>query len=231
MGVPTVGFLSSAKLFLAIALAAALVQGCYFFKPKKVSTTAPSGSLEGPAVPKASSGPDEAALAALALVSHEVAPAPVRPNPDAFARQLLLMFHEEGTGVAKQIGRVENFRMLLGGASDDFTTEAQTTYDATSLLANLKVVEEVCSGLIDPSTSIHGDWQTILPAAPSDKSANIRFLYTRLLGVAASSVPATDITDLESILDQAATGAGSYDREHYVPVCAAILLNSQMLYF
>lgn len=223
--------LSISKTFLAITSLALGLQSCYFFKPKKVSRNAPSGSLQGPAVPKASSGPDEAALAALALVTHEVAPAPVRPNPDAFARQLLLMFRSEGTGVAKQIGRVENYRMLLGGASDDFTTEAQATYDATSLLANLKVVEEVCIGLIDPRRSVHGDWQTILPAEPSDSDTNIRFLYTRLMGVPNSSVSAAEVTDLSGILDQAATSAGDYDKEHYVPVCAAILLNSRMLYF
>lgn len=217
--------------WLLLALIATGLQSCYFFKPKKVSQASPSGSIQGPAIAKASTGPDEAALASLALVTHEVAPAPVRPNPDAFARQLLLMFRSEGTGIAKQIGRVENYRMLLGGASDDFTTEVQATYDATSLLANLKVVEEVCTGLVDPSRNIHGDWQTILPADTSDVDTNIRFLYTRLMGVPSSAVPAADISDLTGILNQAATSAGNYDHEHYVSVCSAILLNAQMLYF
>lgn len=121
--------------------------------------------------------------------------------------------------------------MLLGGASDDFTTEPQHTYDATSLLANLKVVEEICVALVDPNRYRHGDWQTILPADPSDTATNISNLYMRLVGVPASRVPADDVTELTGILTEAATGADAYELEHYVPVCTAVLLNSQMLYF
>lgn len=212
--------------------ASLLLNSCYFFMPKKIKSTNSSEAFSGETLGnKASSGPIVADIEALALVNHAVAPAPVRPDPDQYAKLLLLMFHSNDVGVARQLGRVEQYRLLLGGATEDFSTMPQNTYDATSLLAKMKVVEDICSSLINPVSWIHGDWQSILPYQASETDQNISFLSSRLLGTTTSDLSSEDLAILNEILVLGKNTDDEFSVEHYVPVCSAILMNSEILYF
>lgn len=208
------------------------LQGCYFFRKRgnkgSASTTAATGNYYGDAIGNTANGANAAALAALYAINTDQAPAPIRPDPDVFVRRLLLQYRAEGSTVAREIGRVEQFRMLLGGASEDFATTPQETYDATSLLANMKVAEEICQGLVAPTAALQPGWNTILPHPTTSTNANIRYLAQRFMGLPSSDLPDAAIASLTAILD-GETGGASPQLTHYVPVCVALVLDAQSL--
>lgn len=216
----------AACCMLAILLAS--LEGCYFFRKRDTgeeeSTTVATGQPLGPKA----GGINEAALAQLHAITTTHAPAGVRPDPDTVVRRLLLQFRAPGATVAREIGRVEQYRLLLGGASDDFVKKPSQTYDATSLLAMLKVSEEVCVGLVDPNAEQHPGWNSILPAGPDQTDSNLAFLVQRLLGIPSADVSADMVASLASILD-AAQVDGAYTYTSYVPVCATLLVDAQAL--
>lgn len=207
------------------------LSGCYVFKKKSISEGSKSasvGEVLGASLGEKAGSMNEAALAQVYAVKTTHAPAGVRPDPDTFVRQLLLQYREQGAVVAREIGRVEQYRMLLGGASDNFSIVPQESYDATSLLAELKVAEEVCQGLVDPNSSLHAGWETILPADPKDTTTNIRFLAQRLKGLPSSTITADAITKLQAIL-QTALVNGQVTNASYIPVCATLLIDAEAL--
>ena len=59
-------------------------------------------------------------------------PAAIRPDPDIYVRNLLLQYRPKGATLAQEIGQVEQFRLLMGGAPEDFAKAPATEYDATS---------------------------------------------------------------------------------------------------
>lgn len=206
------------------------VSSCYFFRKKKASGEdggSASGSLGQP-ITDSAGGPNEALLQDLYLVTSDYAPAAVRPDPDQFVRRLLLQYREEGATVAREIGRVENYRILLGGATQDFSKAPQLTYDATSLLATYKVSEEVCRGLVAPLQWEHQGWTTILPYSVNEVDLNVRWLAQRLLGKPSSDIADSEIQSLIEIIDEA-RGSEAYSEESYIPACATLLMDAESL--
>ena len=119
---------------------------------------------------------------------------------------------------------MESYR-LLRRRSQDFTITPQETYDATSLLANLKVAEEVCLGLV---ARIGGNIRAglNLPSAPSKLS---RPFLQRIKAF----LPALSIqkqTSLESLLQTALDEEGNVTYD-YIPVCAALVLDADSMPF
>jgi hypothetical protein len=216
---------------LVLALLSQTLPGCYVFKKKSVkdgTRQASTAEVLGAPLGEKAGELNEAALAEVHAVTTTHAPAGVRPDPDTFVRQLLLQYREQGAVVAREIGRVEQYRMLLGGASNNFAIVPQETYDATSLLAELKVAEEICGSLVDPDERNHAGWDSILPADPSDTNTNIRFLAQRLIGLPSSSITDEAMTQLNAIL-QTALVNGRVTQASYIPVCATLLIDAEAL--
>lgn len=216
---------------VSLTLLVPSLSSCYVFKKRSVSEGARSASsaeVLGESLGDKAGEANEAALAELYAMTSTHPPAGVRPDPDTFVRQLLLQYRDQGSVVAREIGRVEQFRMLLGGASNNFAIVPQETYDATSLLAELKVAEEICVGLVNPNNSQHAGWDSILPADAADTASNISFLAQRLIGLPSGTVPADAITQLNSIL-QTALVNGRVTNASYVPVCATLLIDAEAL--
>lgn len=214
--------------FVTLAPLLLSLEGCYFFRKKGTGEDDTTATVAGQSLGPKAGGVNEAALAQLHAIATSHAPAGVRPDPDTVVRRLLLQFRTPGATVAREIGRVEQYRMLLGGASEDFVKKPSETYDATSLLAMLKVSEEVCIGLINPNVEQHPGWTSILPAAPDQVDANLSFLSQRLLGIPSGEVSSTMLTSLASILETAQVD-GTYQHSSYVPVCATLLVDAQAL--
>lgn len=213
----------------SILLSTLALEGCYFFRKRKPGQAGPatSGVIGAPIGQKAG-GVDSTLLASVHAITTDQPPAAVRPDPDVMVRRLLLQYREEGSVVAREIGRVEQYRLLLGGASEDFATKPQESYDATSLLAKLKVAEEVCRGLVAPNSTEHPGWETILPASVDDTSSNIVFLVQRIIGIPTSQISDETVSDLGQILDTAREN-GRYTENSYIPVCAALVIDANAL--
>lgn len=173
-------------------------------------------------------GADTEQLNALYAVTTAHAPAAVRPDPDLIVRNLLLQYRETGSTVAREIGRVEEYRLLLGGANVTFTVTPQESYDSTSLLAEMKVAGEICRSLVDPSNRDHPGWLTILPAPVSELDTNLAFLAQRFLGLPNSRIDAATLENLKAILE-ASKERGQVTLSSYVPVCTTLILDAEAL--
>jgi hypothetical protein len=216
---------------MVLTLAWQMLPGCYVFKKRNMGSgtrEASTAEVLGASLGEKAGSLNEEALAEVHAITTAYAPAGVRPDPDTFVRQLLLQYREQGSVVAREIGRVEAYRMLLGGASDNFAIVPQETYDATSLLAELKVAEEICEGLVNPNRRQHAGWDSILPADPADTATNIRFLAQRLIGLPSSHIPDEALAQLTAIL-QTALVNGQVTEASYVPVCATLLIDAEAL--
>lgn len=233
----------TATLVATLVLAGFAFQSCYivnFFKKDGTDSGEQSGAFNGAVIGQSigakAGGADEAALAAVYNVSTTHAPAALRPDPDLYVRRLLRQYRSEGVTVARQIGEVEQYRLLLGGASEDFAKPPQESYDATSLLAVFKVAEEVCRGLVAPDAATHDSWTTILPYAADQESDNIRWLAQRILGKPSAQVGSTEIASLAAIMvaEQAALTNVWWARGNpyakYVSVCATLALDAEALF-
>lgn len=235
--------LRSLSKLLILGFVLEMLSGCYiynFFKRDRNSSSddeEPTGGVIGNSLGPKAGGVDEAALAQVYAVSTTHAPSAIRPDPDLFVRRLLRQYRAEGVTVARQIGQVEQFRLLLGGASTDFAKAPQETYDATSLLAVSKVAEEVCRGLVAPNPYEHGNWTTILPYPAGNEDENIQWLAQRIIARPTSSIPTTVFTQLTAIME----GEKPYLSENwwadgnayakYVPVCATLALDADALLY
>lgn len=173
-------------------------------------------------------GVNEALLNQVHTTTSERAPAAIRPDPDTYIRNLLRQYRTEGPVIAQEIGRVEDYRPLLGGANEDFSKVPQLTYDSTSLLAVQKVSAEICEGLVAPSAR-HQGWESILPAAPDSVDANLRFLAQRFIGLPSAQIADDVIADLREILDLS-TDDGRVTYQSYIPVCVALTIDAEALY-
>ena len=215
---------------IIVGLISSLLQSCYFFRDRETGVNEASETTEvaGGGVLGSRAGGSDNLLAQVHSTLTERPPASVRPDPDVFVRRLLLQHREVGTIVARQIGRVEQYRSLLGGASVDFSVAPQESFDATSLLASFKVAEEVCTSLVDPNEGEHPGWETILPTVASDSDTNIRFLAQRFLGIPSGEIPPEVMESLRNVYNSAATGAGPNNAQ-YVLVCAALLMDAGSL--
>ncbi len=221
------------------------LQSCYiqsFFNKKKGQGSSDPNGLFGGTVIGQSLGPlaggvDEAGLKAVHTVLTKNAPAALRPDPDLVVRRLLKQFRPDGATLAYQIGRVEQYRMLLGGASTDFAKMPQESYDATSLLAVYKVAEEVCRGLVAPNSSEHGGWTSIMPYPPSADRENTLWLAQRIIGKPSQEISDSKINSLLAIMAAEEPTimtnwwARSQPYSKYISVCATLTLDAEALYF
>lgn len=229
--------------WLTALVALNFLTGCFvvdFFSKKKKNEAAGgevfSGTVIGQPLGEKAGGPDESLLASVYAVPTPHAPAAIRPDPDVYVRRLLRQYRPEGAMVARQIGAIEPFRLLLGGATEDFSKNAQEDYDATSLLAVLKVAEEVCRGLVAPGRWEHEGWSSILPYEPESVHDNLRWLAQRFLGMPAAQIPEAKILALAAIMNaeapivaaQAWANGNAY--ANYVPACATLALDAEALY-
>lgn len=226
---------------IVILLSVQLLSGCYilnFFKKKSSSESHSDvsvGTVIGQPLGNKAGGADEVALATIRAINTTHAPAALRPDPDLFVRRLLLQYRDEGATVARQIGTVEQYRLLLGGATEDFSKMPQDAYDATSLLAVFKVAEEVCRGLVAPNQSEHEGWATILPYGADQETANITWLAQRIVAVPSSEISPTMIAELQAIMDAEEPfiaenwWANAYAK--YIPVCATLALDAESMFF
>jgi hypothetical protein len=188
-----------------------------------------SGRLIGDSLGEKALGENPELLAELHDETTEVAPAALRADPDVYVRQLLREYRPEGETMAREIGRVEKYRLLLGGASDDFKTSPAKSFDATSLLASQKVAEEICISLVAPTSEQRG-WTTILPHPPSDVKKNLVFLAQRFLGLPEEQIPATVLTELRELVDEDKSSS-NYRVEDYVSACVALAMDADALLF
>ena len=214
---------------IAVAVAStSLVSSCFLFKERSKSTvtqeTITTAPVLGLSLGEKAGGEDDQLLQSLYLVETDIAPALVRPDPDSYTRQLLRQYREEGATIARQIGRVEAYRLLLGGASQDFKTPPAEIFDATSLLANHKVAEEICTGLLNPNSTDHPGWSSILPASPSALDQNIRFLAQRFMGLPSDQIETTVIDALKELVDDT-----TLSNKSYVLPCVALALDADAL--
>lgn len=225
------------SLFIMLIFLTAGLNSCYFvdfFKDSKGADESGSGSDSGaPSILGQSLGTqagtkNDDALETVYSATSTIPPASIRADPDLYARRLLLQYRPEGSTVAREIGSIEGFRLLLGGASEDFQRTPQENYDATSLLANLSVAEIICEGLVAPNDSRHKGWTTILPHAPSEWEKNFRFLAQRFLGKPSTEITDDQMTSLKNIMDSWTT-SGSYSLESYIPVCTALAMDAESL--
>ena len=228
-------------LVAAMAFASSQLSGCYMFNFfKKSSSSGGGGAAEGGVIGQSigahAGGVDEAALASIYAVSTTHAPAAIRPDPDTFVRRMVRQYREDGVATARQIGLVEQYRPLLGGASEDFSKPPQETYDATSLLAVFKVAEEVCRGLVAPNSVEHEGWVTILPYPAANESENIAWLAQRFQGKPLAKVDAETLSSLATIMASETPEvaknwwANNNDYAKYVPVCATLAIDANSLF-
>jgi hypothetical protein len=171
---------------------------------------------------------NEAGLQKLRSMGTDKAPASIRPDPDRFVRNLLREYRKEGTLVARQIGQVEQYRLLLGGATEDFQKPAQETYDATSVLAMQKVSESICAALVSPTPWEHPGWKTILPAPAKDRTTNLKFLAQRILGKPSQFIKESLISTLTEMADAAANNETARF-ENYILPCVALSMDAEAL--
>lgn len=224
---------SKSKRFLLLLGVGFFLQSCYllnFFNRKHNADEGGGDASEvlGDNLGAKAGGRDEAALASVYAVPSVKSPAAVRPDPDVFARRLLRQFRAEGTTLARVIGDVENYRVLLGGATLDFSTAPANGYDATSVLATMKVAEEICKALVSPNSWQHPGWSTILPNPVTDVRSNLVFLVQRISGIKSSEVSEQKISQLELILTNA-QGSDDLSAEAYVDPCTAVVLDAQAM--
>jgi hypothetical protein len=173
---------------------------------------------------------NQSALDSVWAVSTTHAPAAVRPDPDMMARRILKQFKPEGTTLARVTGDVENYRQLLGGAPADFITFPADGYDATSVLANIKVAEELCTALIAPSSWRHQGWTTILPYDVGNKRTNLTWLLQRFTGIYSTNLSSSSVDRLVTLFDQNNTD-GVVTTDDYVAPCMAVMIDAQSLLF
>lgn len=234
-------FRQSIRLMVILATVS-LTSGCYIFNFLDGESNS-GGSSQGAVFNGAVAGlplgdkagdVDEAALAEVYGVVSDHAPAAIRPDPDLFVRRLLRQYRAEGATVARQIGMVEQFRLLLGGATEDFSKPAQNSYDATSLLAVFKVAEDVCRGLVAPHVNDHPGWETILPYGVDEERANIAWLAQRFIGKPSSQIESSIVDELLNIMDVERPYLNprwtSSQYAKYIPACAALALDAEALY-
>ena len=172
---------------------------------------------------------DEVALASVHSVSTSTPPAALRPDPDLFARRLLRQFHPDDANGVKAIGSLEDFRPLLGGASLDFRTVPQETYDATSLLALVQVAKQVCTFVVNPNENEYPGWKSVLPYAPDKISENILFLSAKIKGMPDSRINQSVIDKLVNIT-KSAVGKGGIGYADYQSACTYLAIDAEALY-
>ncbi len=169
---------------------------------------------------------DESSLAAIHDITSSIPPASIRLDPDLYPRMLLRQYREEGTTIARKIGEIQGYRLLLGGAPEDFLTSVKSDVDATAFLAAMQVGKTICEALVAPSDGI---WYSILPASPRDYANNLIFLAQRFSGVPTSSISDEKIAALKAILD-AYTPDGDYTWESYIPVCMGLNVDPEWVW-
>lgn len=180
---------------------------------------------------------DDAAVAVVYAVKSIYPPAALRPDPDQVVRRLLKQYRSDGATIAYQIGLVEQYRLLLGGATTDFAKMPQETYDATSLLAVYKVSQEVCRGLVAPNQFEHRGWNSILPYPPENEHDNILWLAQRIIGRPSTEITDAKINALSAIMasEQASIAtnwwASGQPYSKYIPVCATLSMDAEALYY
>jgi hypothetical protein len=224
----------------ALVCGAHLLSGCYIInflrKDHDGGGGGSTGGVIGQSLGQRAGGLDEAALASVYAATTSHAPAAIRPDPDLYVRRLLRQYRPEGMTIARQIGEVEQFRLLLGGASQDFAKAPQDTYDATSLLAVFRVAQDVCRGLVAPNAVEHEGWDTILPYPPEEEAGNIAWLAQRIIGKPSSTIDASVTEKLAEIMRGEQEAIESDPKTHgspyakYIPVCATLTLDAEALY-
>lgn len=235
MNILPVRRLASFSLLLFVSLS---LSGCYIFNffnkddSSSSSSATFSGTVAGQPLGSRAGGVNSAALALVHAEETEYAPAAIRPDPDTYIRQLLRQYRAPGATIARQIGNIASYRLLLGGATEDFNKQPQDSYDATSLLTTFAVAQEVCIGLVSPNAWNHEGWETILPYSASDEDGNIRWLAQRFIGKKTSDIDEEKITSLKAILAAEESyvnySSGNYDK--YIPVCAALAMDAEALF-
>jgi hypothetical protein len=207
-----------------------LSSGCFFFRKKSTGESASQSDnpVLGDSLGNKARRADLESLEEIYALDVAQAPAAIRPDPDTYIRRLLLQYREEGSTVAREIGRVEAYRPLIGGASDDFKTLPQDRFDATSLLASLKVAEELCRALVDPSAENQPGWSTILPYRANKVIKNIEYLAQRFTGVRSDKIPTSKLDQLRAIFNLSVNG-GSASNANYVPVCTVLAVDAEGL--
>lgn len=212
---------------ISVSFAMAFLTSCHKVTTTKSKTNSTFETL--PDLPFARAGsPDETAVDALRGLTSLLPPAAVRPDPDLFVRRLLRQYRADGTLLAKEIGRVEDYRLLLGGATENFSTVPQETYDSTSLLASQTVASEICTGLIAPNSYSHPGWNTILPHDVADVSGNVQFLAQRIIGIPSQRLSNSALQALQQIVEMSAV-QNAITLESYIPACIALTSDAEAL--
>ena len=221
------GFLSILIALTCVSLSMAFLTSCHKVTTSKSKTNASTETL--PDLPFAKAGSlDETAVDSLRGLTSLLPPAAVRPDPDLFVRRLLRQYRADGTLLAREIGRVEDYRLLLGGATENFSTVPQETYDSTSLLASQTVAAEICAGLVAPNSYTHPGWNTILPNDVADVSGNVLFLAQRIIGIPTQRLSNSALQALQQMVGLSAV-QNVITLESYIPACIALTSDAEAL--
>jgi hypothetical protein len=229
---------------IVLALCALMMSGCYvvdFFSDDSAEKSSDGGgavigSVIGRSLGGRAGGADEAALSAIRSISTSHPPAAVRPDPDLYLKRMLRQYRPEGEVLARLVGKMQPYRLLLGGASQDFAKAPQESYDATSMLAVAKVAEEACWALVAPYASEHADWQTILPFKSDQETENLAWLAARMLGRPEEVIATENIEELLEIMRleepymAAVAGSRNNNFAKYVPACTTLALDAEAMF-
>ncbi|MCB9228908.1 MAG: hypothetical protein H6618_04785 [Deltaproteobacteria bacterium] len=233
-------FQTKNQSFLILICLTSLLTSCYFVDffsknednnspPDQESLSSLQDTVLGQSLGNKAGSVDTLALETVHSTTSTIPPASIRADPDLYARRLLLQYRPEGSTVAREIGAIEAYRLLLGGASQDFQKTPQTSFDATSLLAMFSVSRRICTALVAPDPALHQDWQSILPSPPEDRDSNLRFLAQRISGRPSSDVTEHQLTSLKDIMDAWSDGSAD-NSESYIPACITLMMDAESLF-
>ncbi len=223
-----------------LLILSSLLHGCYFYeffakKPDDdASFTDDVQDVLGISLgPKAGSLKlDQDALNQVYNVTTSIPPAAIRPDPDLFPRLMLRQFRTEGTTLARSIGRIEKLKQLHGGATTDFATAPSETYDATSVLAQFKIAEQLCQALVSPLPWQEIGWSTILPNPAGQVRENLRYLAQRFTGLPLSQISDTQLIALEQIYQSNSQTINIQTGfENYIAPCTALAVDAHSMLF
>jgi hypothetical protein len=149
--------------------------------------------------------------------SASLAPALIRPDPDLVMKNLLKSMTPNNLKLSKQLGVVEKYRLLLGGAPEDLSTSPQFNYDSTSLITIQSLSSTVCSYILSNSSFT---WSA------KDSQIGVSYLAQRITGLSSNSGEFQEnISSWQALVP---TTPNSYSE--YSNLCMTLMMDPYTLY-
>ncbi len=145
-----------------------------------------------------------------------LAPALIRPDPDLVMKNLLKSMTPSNLKLAKQLGIVEKYRLLLGGAPEDLSTLPQSNYDSTSLITIQALSSIVCTYILNNNSFT---WSA------KDSNTGVSYLAQRITGLSSNS---DEFQQNLSAWKGLVTTTKSYS--DYSSLCTTLMMDPYTLY-